>query len=111
MATRVEAMAKARAIKTQRVKDKIQSAINILNLYGAKITIRAISSESGVSTSTVQKYLSTMKPKEEIKTDQVETPPKEEIKRKKFEGYPPDLPDYFPGLKEQIRATIKKKFG
>lgn len=72
MATRVEAMEKARRIKTEKVKGKIQTAINILNLYGAKITVRAVSSESGVATSTVQKYLSTMKPKEKNKTDQSE---------------------------------------
>lgn len=54
--TRAEAVAKARAIKTKRVKAKIQSAINVLNLYGAKITIRAIAEEAGVSKTTVQKY-------------------------------------------------------
>lgn len=111
MATREEAIKKARAIKTKRVQNNIQSAINILTLYGAKITVRSVAKESGVSTSTIQKYLKTMKPKEEIKTDQVEIPPKEDLKRKKFEGYPPDLPNYFPGLREQIRETIKKKFG
>lgn len=65
MATRKEAIKKARTIKTERVKNKIQSAVNILNLYGTKITVRAVAEESGVSTSTVQKYLSAMKPKEE----------------------------------------------
>lgn len=60
--TKAQSMAKARAIKTQRVKDKIQSAINVLTLYGdVKITIRAISSESGVSKTTVQKYISAKK--------------------------------------------------
>lgn len=78
MATRVEAMAKARAVKTEKVKHKIQGAINILNLYGVKITVRAVASESGVATSTVQKYLPAMKPKEKIKIDQVE----KEIDRK-----------------------------
>jgi predicted transcriptional regulator len=107
MATREEAIKKARAIKTKRVQNNIQSAINILTLYGAKITVRSVAKESGVSTSTIQKYLKTMKPKEEIKTDQVEITPKKE----KFEGYPPDLPNYFPELKKQIRETIKKKFG
>lgn len=60
--TKAQSMAKARAIKTQRVKDKIQSAINVLTLYGdVKITIRAISDESGVSKTTVQKYISAKK--------------------------------------------------
>ena len=59
---KIEAMEKARAIKTQRVKDKINGAINVLKLYGKKITIRAISEESGVSKTTVQKYLSTQSP-------------------------------------------------
>ncbi len=60
--TRSKAIEKARAIKTQRVKDKIQSAINVLNLYGdVKITVRAIAEESGVSKTTVQKYISAQK--------------------------------------------------
>lgn len=53
---RSEAIKKARAIKTQRVKDKIQGAINVLNLYGKKLTVRAIAEEAGVSKTTVQKY-------------------------------------------------------
>jgi AcrR family transcriptional regulator len=60
--TKTQSMAKARAIRTQRVKDRIQSAINVLTLYGdVKITIRAIAEEAGVSKTTVQKYLSTHK--------------------------------------------------
>lgn len=54
---KIEAMEKARAIKTQRTKDKIISAINVLKLYGKKETIRAIAEESGVSKTTVQKYI------------------------------------------------------
>ncbi len=55
--TKAESMSRARAIRTQRTKDKIQSAINILRLYGdRKITVRAISEESGVSKTTVQKH-------------------------------------------------------
>lgn len=53
---RSEAIKKARSIKTQRVKDKIQGAINVLNLYGTKLTVRAIAEEAGVSKTTVQKY-------------------------------------------------------
>jgi AcrR family transcriptional regulator len=55
--TKIQSIAKARAIKTQRAKDKVQGAINILKLYGTKPTIRAIAEESGVSKTTVQKYL------------------------------------------------------
>lgn len=54
--TRAEAVAKARVIKTKRAKAKIQSAINVLNLYGTKLTVRAIAEEAGVSKNTVQKY-------------------------------------------------------
>lgn len=56
--TRAEAVAKARAAKTKRVKTKIQSAINVLTMYGAKQTVRAIADEAGVSKTTVQKYWS-----------------------------------------------------
>jgi AcrR family transcriptional regulator len=56
MATRLQSLERARAIKTQRVKDKIIGARNILQLYGKKLTIRAIAEEAGVSKTTVQKY-------------------------------------------------------
>lgn len=56
--SRADGIAKARAIKTQRVKDKIQGAINVLRLYGTKITVRAVADEAGVSKNSVQKYLS-----------------------------------------------------
>lgn len=55
--TRAEAVAKARAAKTKRVKAKIQSAINVLALYGTKPSVRKIAEEAGVSKTTVQKYL------------------------------------------------------
>jgi DNA-binding GntR family transcriptional regulator len=55
---RVEGMAKARAVKTERVKGRIQTAINILRLYGKKITVRSVADEAGVSTTSAQKYLS-----------------------------------------------------
>lgn len=57
MATRSESIKRARDIKTQRAKDKIIGAMNILKLYGKKPTIRAIAEESGVSKTTVQKYM------------------------------------------------------
>ncbi len=59
---RVEGIAKARAIRTKRIKSKIQTAINVLKMYGTKITVRAVSEEAGVSTTTAQKYLKSIKP-------------------------------------------------
>lgn len=58
---RVEGMAKARAVKSERVKGKIQTAVNILRLYNKKITVRAVADEAGVSTTTAQKYLPKIK--------------------------------------------------
>ena len=57
VATRSESIKRARDIKTQRAKDKIIGAMNILKLYGKKPTIRAIAEEAGVSKRRVQKYL------------------------------------------------------
>lgn len=82
--TKAQSMAKARAIKTQRVKDKIQSAINVLTLYGdVKITVRAISEEAGVSKTTVQKYISAKKEENfEVDTSlKVPFEEKEEVKK------------------------------
>lgn len=61
---RTEGIAKARAVKTARAKGKIQTAINILTMYGTKITVRAVSDEAGVSTATAQKYLKSIKASE-----------------------------------------------
>lgn len=55
--SRIEGMAKARAIKSERVKAKIQGAINVLKLYGTKITVRSVAEEAGIGTATAQKYL------------------------------------------------------
>lgn len=55
--SRQDGIAKARAIKTARAKGKIQTAINVLMLYNAKLTVRAIADEAGVSKNTVQKYM------------------------------------------------------
>lgn len=59
--TRSEAMAKAREVKSERVKSKIQGAINILRLYGKKITADAVAQEAGISRSTSQKYIKQLK--------------------------------------------------
>lgn len=59
--SRIEGMAKARAIKSERVKAKIQGAINVLKLYGTKITVRAVAEEAGIGTATAQKYLKEIK--------------------------------------------------
>lgn len=59
--SRVEGMAKARAIKSERVKAKIQGAINVLKLYGTKITVRSVAEEAGIGTATAQKYLKEIK--------------------------------------------------
>jgi len=55
--TKQESMTKARAIRTLRAKNSIQSAINMLKLYDTKITVRAIANEAKISITTVQKYL------------------------------------------------------
>lgn len=59
--TRTEAMEKAREVKTERVKAKIQGAINILRLYGKKITAKAVAIEAGISEPTAQKYIKQLK--------------------------------------------------
>lgn len=59
--TRSEAMAKAREVKSERAKAKIQGAINILRLYGKKITAKAIAEEAGIAEKTAQKYLKQLK--------------------------------------------------
>lgn len=59
--SRVEGMAKARAIKSERVKAKIQGAINVLKLYGTNITVRSVAQEAGIGTATAQKYLKEIK--------------------------------------------------
>ncbi len=59
--SRVKGMAKARAIKSERVKAKIQGAINVLKLYGIKITVRSVAEEAGIGTATAQKYLKEIK--------------------------------------------------
>lgn len=59
--TRTEAMGKARAVKTERVKAKIQGAINILRLYGTKITAKAVAEEAQIALGTAQKYVKELK--------------------------------------------------
>lgn len=48
---------KATKHRTQQAKEKIQNAINMLLLSNKKITINAISVESGVAFKTIKKYV------------------------------------------------------
>lgn len=59
--SRIEGAAKATAIRQARVKAKIQGAINVLRLYGTKITVRAVAEEACIGTATAQKYLKEIK--------------------------------------------------
>lgn len=59
--SRTEGAKKATAIRQERVKGKIQTAINVLRLYGVKITAKAIAEEAKVSEPTAQKYLKELK--------------------------------------------------
>jgi len=59
--SRIEGAAKARAILEIQTKGKIQTAINVLKLYGTKITVRSLAEEAGISKSTAQKYLNEIK--------------------------------------------------
>lgn len=59
--SRAEGAAKATAIRQERVKGKIQTAINVLRMYGVKITAKAIAEEAKVSEPTAQKYLKELK--------------------------------------------------
>lgn len=54
-----EGAKKARKVREKNVKIKIQGAINVLNLYGEKITVRAVAKQAGVSSTTASKYLKT----------------------------------------------------
>jgi hypothetical protein len=59
--SRIEGAAKATAIRQARIKASIQGAINVLKLYGTKITVRSLAEEAGISKSTAQKYLNEIK--------------------------------------------------
>lgn len=59
--TRSEGAAKATKIRETRTKGKVQTALNVLKLYGTKITVRAIAEEAGISTTTAAKYLKQIK--------------------------------------------------
>jgi len=60
--TRSESAAKATKIRETRVKGKIQTALNVLQMYSdKKITVRAIAEEAGISTTTAAKYLKQIK--------------------------------------------------
>ena len=59
--SRIQGAAKARLILEAQTKGKIQTAINVLRLYGSKITVRSLAEEAGISTATAQKYLKEIK--------------------------------------------------
>lgn len=59
--SRIEGAAKARAKLEIQTRGKIQTAINVLKLYGTKITVRSLAEEAGISKSTAQKYLNEIK--------------------------------------------------
>lgn len=48
---------KARKIREQKIKEKIQGAINVLRLYGDRISVRSVAKQAEVSTTTAAKYL------------------------------------------------------
>jgi DNA-directed RNA polymerase specialized sigma subunit len=58
MGTRTEGIQKARLARTKQVKKKIETAVNILRMYGKEPTIRSIAEEAGVSKDSVLKYYS-----------------------------------------------------
>lgn len=55
--SRSDAAAKATAVRQERTKAKIQGAINVLRLYGRKITAKAVADEAGINLKTAQKYV------------------------------------------------------
>lgn len=59
--SRADAAAKATKVRQERTKAKIQGAINILRLYGKKITAKAVAEEAGISEPTAQKYVKQLK--------------------------------------------------
>jgi len=59
--SKTEGAAKATKIRQERVKGKIQTAINVLRLYGAKITAEAVAKEAKIARGTAQKYLKELK--------------------------------------------------
>ena len=59
--SRSDAAAKATAARQERTKAKIQGAINVLRLYGKKITAKAVAEEAGINLKTAQKYVKQLK--------------------------------------------------
>lgn len=59
--SRADAAAKATKARQERTKAKIQGAINVLRLYGKKITAKAVAEEAGIDPKTAQKYLKELK--------------------------------------------------
>ena len=55
---KVESAHRATQIRQERVKEKIQNAINLLKMEGKEITAYRVAKEAGVSYNTARKYLS-----------------------------------------------------
>jgi len=55
--SKTDAAKRATAIRQQRVKEKIQNAINLLKLEGKKVTAYSVAKTAGVSFNTAKKYL------------------------------------------------------
>ena len=64
--TRQEASEHANAVKTQRVKTKINMGINLLKMQGIKITVRSLAEVADVSRSSTTKYLKQMRENGEV---------------------------------------------
>lgn len=59
--SRADAAAKATKVRQERTKAKIQGAINVLRLYGKKITAEAVAEEAKIARGTAQKYIKLLK--------------------------------------------------
>lgn len=59
--SRADAAAKATKARQERTKAKINGAINVLRLYGKKITAEAVAEEAKIARGTAQKYIKQLK--------------------------------------------------
>ena len=57
---RQEGIAKARTARTQKTKEKVQNAINLLRIEGKEITPYQIAKVANISYNTAKKYLDTI---------------------------------------------------